>query len=116
MNVLGYIAEEAQLEFINQQALINLEMEFVYLDDNEDEQDFGFDDYVSAFMYVYNGKTREELIKSYTTQITRNGNILYLNCSVADMTYDDQGPYYYVVGYNRSGYEIPLRFGKLRMI
>ena len=112
----GFIAEENDLEFYNGKALINLELEFVYLDDDDNELEFGFEGYVSAYWRIYNDKMREEIIKSFTTQITQNGNLLYVNASITDMSFEDQGPYYFEIGYNRTGYETPLRYGELRII
>lgn len=112
----GFIAEEGELVLYNAKALIDLQFEFVYLDDDNEEQDFGFEGYVSAYWKVYNDEKRTELIKSYAAQITQTSKYLYVNASVDDMTFEDQGPYYYEIGYNRNGYEIPLRYGKQRMI
>ncbi len=111
-----FIAEEKGLEFYNRKALINLEMAFVYLDDEENELDFEFPDYVSAYFRVYESSKRVSLLKNFTSQITHSGNLLYYNCSVIDMTFEDYGKYYFELGYNMNGYEIPLRFGELCII
>lgn len=117
MNITkAFIAEENGLEFYNRKALIDLEMEFVYLDDDENELSFDFPEYVSAYMRVYEGRERVTILKNYTTQITQTGNLLYFNCSVSDMTFQDYGKYYFEIGYNMNGYEIPLRFGTLEII
>jgi len=117
MNVTkGFIAEENDLEFYNGRALLNLEMEFVYCDDDGNELPFGFSGYTSSYFRVYNDDRREELVKSFVSQLTLNGNVIYFNCSVNDMTFEDQGPYYFEMGYNQSGYEVPVRFGRLRMV
>lgn len=108
----GFIAREEGLTFYNAQALINLTFVFVY-DDGTDELDFDFIGYVSAYFRVYDGKKREQLLKNFSNQITRNASVLIMNCSISDMTFEDHGPYFFELGYNRSGYEIPLRFGKL---
>ena len=109
----GFIAEEQGLSFYNGKAVINLAFTFLY--DDDDETVFDFAGYVSAYFYVYDERG-EQLIKSFTSQITRNSNVLVMNCSVADMTFEDEGNYFYELGYNRSGYECPLRYGKLKIV
>lgn len=109
----GFIAQEQGLSFYNGKAIIDQAFTFLY--DDEDETVFDFIGYVSAYLYVYDERNGQ-LLKSYTTQITRNSNVLVMNCSVSDMTFDDEGFYYYEMGYNRSGYEIPLRYGKLKIV
>lgn len=109
----GFIAQEQGLSFYNGKAINDLAFTFLY--DDEEETVFDFIGYVSAYLYVYDERNGQ-LLKSYTTQITRNSNVLVMNCSVSDMTFDDEGFYYYEMGYNRSGYEIPLRYGKLKII
>ena len=40
-----------------------------------------------------------------------------MNASVADVTFDDNGKYYYEVGYTQTGgYDFVLRFGNLIVI
>lgn len=109
----GFIAQEQGLSFYNGKAINDLAFTFLY--DDEEETIFDFIGYVSAYLYVYDERSGQ-LLKSYTNQITRNSNVLVMNCSVSDMTFDDEGFYYYEMGYNRSGYEIPLRYGKLKII
>jgi len=111
----AFIAREEELMFYNKEALIDLAFVFVY-DDGTDELDFDFIGYVSAYFRVYDGKKREQLIKDFSSQLTRNSSVLIMNCSVTDMTFEDHGPYFYEMGYNRSGYETPLRFGKLLIL
>jgi hypothetical protein len=108
-----FIAQEAGLSFYNGKAIKDLTFTFLY--DDEVETPFGFDGYSSAYMYVYDERLGQ-LLKSYINQLTRNSNVLVMNSSVADMTYDDNGTYYFELGYNRSGYEVPLRYGKLKII
>lgn len=109
----GFIAQEQGLSFYNGQAVIDQAYTFLY--DDDEETVFDFIGYVSAFLYVYDERSGQ-LLKSFTSQITRNSNVLVMNCSVSDMTFDDEGFYYYEMGYNRSGYEIPLRYGKLKIV
>lgn len=109
----GFIAQESDLSFYNAQALLNLVFTFLY--DDEDETNFDFAGYVSSYFRVYDERSGQ-LLKSFTTQITRSSNALIFNCSVADMTFENLGPYYFELGYNRSGYEMPLRYGKLIIV
>lgn len=109
----GFIAQEQGLSFYNGKAIIDLAFTFLY--DDDDETVFDFIGYVSAYLYVYDERSGQ-LLKSFTSQLTRNSNVLVLNASVADMTFDDTGSYYFELGYNRSGYEIPLRYGKLKIV
>jgi len=109
----GFIAEENGLTFYNGKAIIDLAFTFLY--DDEVETIFDFYGYVSSYLYVYDERSGQ-LLKSFTDQITRNSNVLVLNCSVSDMTFDDPGNYYFELGYVSSGYEIPLRYGKFKVI
>lgn len=110
----GFIAQEADLTFYNAKAILNLALTTVY--DDEDETIFGFDGYVSSYLRVYDDRERTQLIKNFTTQITRNSNVQVVNCSVSDMTFEDQGTYYFELGYSNSGYEVPIRYGKFLII
>lgn len=95
---------------------MNLTFTIVY--DDEDETIFNFPGYVSAYFRAYDA-AGEQLLKSFTTQITRSSNVLIFNCSVSDMTFDDiqpNGKFYFEMGYNSSGYEIALRYGTLNII
>lgn len=110
----AFIAQEAELAFYNQKALINLAFTFLY--DDLTETIFDFPGYVSAYLRVYDERLGQ-LLKDYGVQVTRNSNVLIMNCSVADMTFEDVGPsYFYEMGYNRTGYETPLRYGKLTIV
>jgi hypothetical protein len=109
----GFIAEEQGLSFYNGKAVIDQAFTFLY--DDEDETVFDFIGYVSAYLYVYDER-EGQLLKSFTAQLSRNSNVLVLNASVSDMTFEDVGNYYYEMGYNRSGYECPLRYGKLKVV
>jgi hypothetical protein len=109
----GFIAQEQGLSFYNGKAVIDLAFTFLY--DDEEETVFDFIGYVSAYMYVYDDRS-EQLLKSFTTQLTRNSNVIVMNCSISDMTFENTGTFYFELGYNRSGYEIPLRYGKLKII
>lgn len=96
------------MQSYNGQALLDLAIAYVL--DDEDETIFTFPGYQSSFLYIYDERDGQ-LLKSFTSQVTRNSNVQVLNCSVADMTFDETGKRYYELGYNSSGYEIVLRFG-----
>lgn len=109
-----FLAQEQELRIYNGQAIIDLPFQFVY--DDAYSTAFEFRGYVSAFMYVYDERSGQ-LIKRYTTQVTRNSNYLVLNCSVSDTTFEDNGKYYYEIGFVMSGgYSITLRYGTLTVI
>lgn len=104
-----FIAQELELEIFNAKAIIDQAFRFIF--DDEDETIYNFPDYSSAFIQVYDERYGQ-LIKTITG-LSRTSNTLILNASVSDMTFDDLGNYFYIMGYVRSGgYEIPLRFGK----
>jgi hypothetical protein len=109
----GFGASEEDLTFYNGKAVLDLA--FVFLYDDEDETEFDFIDYASAYLNVYDERSGQ-LLKSYTTQISRNSSVLVMNASVDDMTFEDVGKYYYEMGYVRSGYEMPLRYGQFFVI
>jgi len=110
----AFIAQEAPLVFYNAKAILNLAFPVLY--DDEDETPFDFPGFVSAYFRIYDGKKRIQLLKNFATQVTRNSYILIMNCSVADMTFDDQGIYFFEMGYNYSGYEVPIRYGDLTIL
>ena len=110
----GFIAQEQDLTFKNGKALLNLAFTIVY--DDETETIFTFPGYVSSYFRVYDTLRQTRLIKNYTAQVTRNSNVLVMNCSVSDMTFNEAGPYWYEMGYVSSGYDVAIRYGKLLII
>lgn len=116
-NQKGFIAENADLEFYNGKALLNLIFSFYFMSDDcpPVETEFGFDGYVSAYFRVSNER-EGVLLKNYTTQISRDDFNLVMNCSESDMTFAELGDYHFELGYLNSGYEVPLRYGKLKII
>lgn len=118
----GFEAIEKELTLYNGQAVLDLAC-YYYSEGTEVDNDgtvdgefiknYTFPGYTSSFMNVYDSDERNTLVKAYTTQITRNANIQVINASVSDMTFDQNGTYYYELGYVRSGYDIVLRFGNL---
>jgi len=121
----GFEAELGELTVYNGQAILDLVLSY-YLPATSDDYDvqvdgeyldlYPFQGYTSSFMNVYDSDERNTLVKSYTTQITRNSNNQVINASVADMTFDESGTYYAEIGYVRSGYEVVLRYGPLFVV
>lgn len=108
--------EEQELTLYNGQAIIDKQFQFVYIEcfnEEAEEQDFTFPGFVSAYMRVFNERLGRE-IKEYA--LTRSGAILILNGSVSDATFNNNGKYYYEIGYVNSVYEQVLRYGKLNVI
>lgn len=106
-----YIGSEYPLEIYNDQPIIDMGFQFVY-DDCGTETDFDFPSYVSSYLKVYNER-QGRTIKNIP--LTRNGNILIVNST--DTNFDDNGKYFYEVGYIMSGgYDRVLRFGNSMVI
>ncbi len=77
------------------------------------ETDYDFPDYVSSYLKIFNlrsGKLLKEI------GLTRDGSNLILNASVLEMTFEDEGVYYYEIGYVRAVYEQVLRYGEANVI
>lgn len=106
-------AEERPLEIFNQVAIIDLSMSF-FTEECDAETDFTFPNFSSAYFRVFNerlGRRIKDLV------LTQSGNELVMNASVLDMTFEDNGRYYYEIGYTSSGgYEFPLRYGVATVI
>lgn len=109
---------EESLTVFNRQAIINFGIEFFTedCDDNltVDETDFNFPGYVSSYFRIYNERIGT-LIKSFA--LSQSGASLIINASVLDMTFEDNGNYWYEIGYVQTGgYEIMLRHGILKVV
>jgi len=108
---------EQELVIFNRQAVVSRETEF-FTDDcdddlEEEEVDFDFPGFSSGYFRVYNERIGT-LIKNLV--LTQNGSALVMNFSVLDMTFEDNGNYWYEMGYVQSGgYEIALMFGVLKV-
>jgi hypothetical protein len=114
LNTKLFSGNEYPLTVYNGQALVDVAFRF-YTSDNCDGEkiDFDFPDYDSSFFRVYNERIGRE-IKDFS--LTQDGAYLIANVSALDMTFEDNGNYYYEVGYARNGYEQTLRYGKLIVI
>lgn len=109
--------EEKEIEVYNQVAIIDLAISFFTVqcsDGEETETDFSFPDFASAYFRVFNERLGRR-IKNIV--LTQSGNELVMNASVSDMTFEQNGNYYYEIGYTvTGGYEFPLRYGKAIVI
>lgn len=106
-------AEERPLVIYNQVAIIDLAMSF-FTEQCQEDEDFTFPNFSSAYFRVFNERLGRR-IKNIS--LTRSGNELIMNASVSDMTFEDNGNYYYEIGYVQSGgYEFPLRYGLATVI
>lgn len=105
---------EKPLKMYNGQAVLDYDIEFyteVCDDDlDEEEEDFTFPAYASAYLRIYNERSGRRL-KNITT-ISQSGGSLIINASAEDMTLDDKGKYYYELGYVQTGgYDVVLMYG-----
>lgn len=104
---------EEPLEVYNGQAIIDKAIEF-FTEECDVETDFTFPSYSSSYFRVFNERLGIE-IKDIA--LSHSGSSLIINASPDDMTFDDNGNYYYEIGYVQTGgYEIVLRFGKLSVV
>lgn len=114
INVKLFQATEYPLEIYNGKALINLAMRFFTTDCDGNDDDFDFPDFESAYFRVYNERLGRQILSLVPS---RSGSYLVLNETAETMTFEDNGRYYYEIGYLRSGgYEQALRFGPLKVI
>lgn len=116
INTRLFEGKEYSLQIYNGQAVVNRAFRFYTLydcDGNYEEIDFDFPDFVSAYFRIYNERSGL-LIRDLVMDI--NAPYLIVNASVSDMTFEDNGNYYYELGYNRGGYETALRYGILNVI
>lgn len=118
INTRLFQAKEYPLTIYNGQALIDKAFRFFTVVDCVDlpyeEIDFDFPDYTSGYLRIYNERNGREILD---LSLSKNDPYLIANASEADMTFEDNGNYYYEVGYVRSGiYEQALRYGTLTVI
>jgi len=97
----------------NSQAIIDEAIEF-FTEECGTETDYVFNGYISSYFRVFNERLGIE-IKDIS--LSNSGSSLIINASVLDMTFADNGFYYYEIGYIQTGgYEVVLRYGKLNVI
>lgn len=108
---------EKNLAVFNGQAILNEAIELFVEDcstDETDEQDFTFPSFGSGFFRIFNERLGRE-IKDIT--LTRSGSSLVVNASVSDMTFDENGNYWFEIGYvDGGGYELVLVYGILKVV
>ena len=105
---------EKKIVIYNSQAMINFVVEFFTVNECQEEVEFTFPGYISSFFRVYNERLGTEL---KDISLSHNGNTLIINASVLDMTFEDNGKYYYELGYVQTGgYEIVLQYGTAEVI
>lgn len=117
-NINTIIGIEEEMVVYNGRAIIDFVFSFYALDDDDNEIAFSFPNENGLYLFV-NNERGGYLIRQWTntTGLSRNSNNIVWNASESGMTFDEQGSYYYELGYLRGGvYETPLRFGKFRVI
>lgn len=107
-------AKEYSLIIYNGQPIIDKAFGFFTKDCDGEEEDFDFPDYVSSYLRAYNERNGRLLL---TLALTQSGRYLIANASASDATFEDNGNYWYEVGYVRTGgYEQALRYGVLQVV
>lgn len=117
VNTRLFQAKEYSLVIYNRQAIINKAFRFYTIVDCVDlpyeEIDFDFPDYVSSYLRIYNERLGRLVIE---IDLSRSGPYLIANASASEMTFEDNGNYYYEIGYSRGGYEQALRYGVVKVL
>lgn len=114
LNTKLFTGEEYTLTVYNGEAVINEAFRF-YTESECDgtETEFDFPEFAGAYLRIFNERLGRE-IKDLT--LTRSGSYLIANLSVSNMTFEDNGNYYYEIGYIRNVYDQVLRYGKLIVV
>lgn len=117
LNTRLFEATEYPLIIYNGQAIINRAFRFYTVVECPEipyeEIDFDFPDYTSSYLRIFNSRNGKLIIE---IALAQDGPYLIANASVSDMTFDDNGNYYYEIGYVRSVYEQALRYGIVSVI
>lgn len=108
-------ASEYPFVIYNGQAIINRAVRFFTTIPCPDEEEIAYDfpEYVSSYFRVYNERSGRLIVE---IALDRYDEYLVINASALDMTFDDEGNYYYEIGYVRNVYEQALRYGPLTVI
>lgn len=107
-------AKSYPLIIYNGKPVIDKAFRFYTVDCDGIQEDFDFPNYVSSYLRIYNERSGRLLL---TISLTQSGSYLIANASSADMTFEDNGNYWYEVGYVMSGgYEQALRYGVLQVL
>lgn len=114
LNTRLFDGKEYDLVIYNGQAIVNKAFRFyTVVQCTGEEIDFDFPDFNGAYFRIYNERVGR-LLKDFS--LTQNGPYLVAELSIVDATFEDNGYYYYEIGYNRAGYEQALRYGTLKVI
>lgn len=117
VNTRLFQAKDYPLQIYNGKALIDYAMRFYTVVDCADvpyeEFDFDFPGYSSSYLRVYDCRGGRLLLE---LSLSRDDAYLIVNASVSQMTFEDNGEYYYEVGYVRDVYEQALRYGTLTVV
>ncbi len=106
-------AVEEPLVVYNRVAIIDKTISF-FTEECEEETDFTFPSYVSSYLRVFNERLGFE-IKDIPLSVS--GSSIVINANVLDMTFEDNGIYFYEIGYVQTGgYEVPLKYGPLQVV
>lgn len=105
--------KEYPLTVYNGQEIINLAIKFYTKDCDGVASDFTFPEYISSYLRVYNERSGRRLLN---LALTQSGAFLVVNSSASDMTFEEEGEYWYEVGYMRGPYEQALRYGTFNVI
>lgn len=111
-NIRLFDGEEYELVIYNGQAITDKAIRFYTVDCEGTETDYDFPGYASSFLRVYNERNGRELLE---LALSLDAPYLIINASSSDMTFEDNGDYFYEIGYN-DGYDKVLRYGKLKAI
>lgn len=108
---------ESEMVVYNAQAIVDLELSFYTEECDDDllveEEDFTFPGYASSYLRVFNERSGKR-IKNIA--LSQSGSSLIVNASALDMTFEEEGKYYYEVGYVNTVYEQVLKYGKFTAI
>lgn len=109
-----YLPKEQAVTIYNRQAIIDDVIDFTNTFNSEcftgnSEIPSG----AIGFWRAYNERSGK-LLKNLALSIS--GNIFTMNASVSDMTFEDEGYYFYEIGYESGGYEYVFRYGTLKVI
>lgn len=104
-----FIARAYPLTVFNGKPMINVAIRFFTTNNCEGEEvDWDFPNYAGSYLRVFNERGGREL-KEFA--LDRDDAYLIANVSESDMTFEDNGNYYYEIVYLNGVYEQVLRYG-----
>lgn len=104
---------EKPIIIYNGQAIIDKAIEY-YTEECDEETDFDFPSYSSSYFRIYNERLGRE-IKEIT--LSQYAFSVIINASALDMTFEENGNYFYEIGYvQNGGYEIVLQYGQFKVV